>query len=134
MVQFSENIKNVIKKIADKKHVECELVPYQMDINENGFFQDIPSGLEPYKLESKQAKELLRLIDVHDDAIFSITLNQSIDDKGNNYSDIEFTRTTFHFYLVYSGIHELHILMNNWKSKGVDIVAVSIKNNDCTGV
>ncbi|HGJ5884629.1 hypothetical protein [Arsenophonus sp.] len=97
MVRFSENIKNVIKKIADKKHAECEFVPYQMDINENGFIQDIPSGLETYKLKS-----------VHQ----------------NNIS----------FLLVYSGIRELHVLMNYWKSKGVDIVAVSIKNNDCTGV
>jgi hypothetical protein len=88
MVQFSGNIKNAIKKLADKKHAECELVPYQMDINENGFIQDIPSDLKSYKLESKQAQELLRLINVHDDAIFSITLNQSIDDEGNNYSCI----------------------------------------------
>lgn len=64
MVQFSENIKNAIKKLADKKHAECELVPYQMDINKNGFIQDIPSDLKPYRLASKQAQALLRLINV----------------------------------------------------------------------
>ncbi len=53
MVQFSENIKNAIKKLADKKHAECELVPYQMDINENRFIQDIPSDLRSYMLEPK---------------------------------------------------------------------------------
>lgn len=133
MVQFSQHIKDVIKKLKDKEFVECELIPYSMDIDENGFFQDIPANLKPCKLEPEQSRELLRLINVHNDAIFSVTLNQSVDDLGNNYSFIEFTRLIFHFYIVYSGIGELHGLMNEWKNKGVDLIAVSIMNNNCDG-
>lgn len=133
MVQFSQHIKDVIKELADKGCDKGELIPYQMEIDNSGFIQDIPAGLGPYKLDPKQIHALLGLIHIHNDVIFSGTENQCSDDEGNNYSFIEFTRFTFHFYLVYDGLPELHHVMGEWKNKGVGIFAVSVKNNKCTG-
>lgn len=73
MVQFSQHIKDVIKELADKGCDKGELIPYQMEIDNSGFIQDIPAGLGPYKLDPKQTHALLGLIHIHNDAIFSVT-------------------------------------------------------------